>query len=129
MARRSLSSVTSSGIGARCLRTGVRALTLGPVLRILDARTGEPVEGMCQVSVVASDATASDALTKAAFVLDRDAVLQLFTRLGPSVHALRVEGLCGERTTVWRTPWSGEVLTPVPPEEGPAGYQELSYED
>lgn len=32
-----------SEIGARCLRAGVRAPTLGPVLRILDARTGEPV--------------------------------------------------------------------------------------
>jgi FAD:protein FMN transferase len=77
---------------------------------IFDPRSGDPVEGMCQVSVVAGNATESDALTKAAFILPRAAVLSL-AEAGRRMHVLRMEGECGPARTVWTTPWSAEVFT------------------
>jgi thiamine biosynthesis lipoprotein len=109
-------AVSTSGVAQQSVREGTRRWS-----HIFDPRTGEPVEGMCQVTVVAADATASDALTKAAFILERAAVLRLFTRLGKNAHAMRVEGLCGGRTAVWVTPWSGDVFTAVPANDEPAG--------
>ncbi|MEW5983625.1 MAG: FAD:protein FMN transferase [Acidobacteriota bacterium] len=109
-------AVSTSGVSRRSVREGTRQFS-----HIFDPRTGEPVEDMCQVTVVAADATGSDALTKAAFVLGRDAVLRLFTRLGTSNHALRLEGPCRERIAVWNTPWSGSVFGPATPNDGPAG--------
>ena len=74
---------------------------------IIDPRTLEPHEGMCQVTVVSADATSSDALTKAAFLLSREELVRLFAaRTG--THALRVEGACDRG--VWTTPWSGAVF-------------------
>lgn len=109
-------AVSTSGVAQRSLRDGARRFS-----HIFDPRTGQPVEGMCQASVITPEATASDALTKAAFVLDRDAVLRLFTRLGAGTHAVRVEGLCGEGITLWSTPWSTEVFTAVPLGGAPGG--------
>jgi FAD:protein FMN transferase len=76
---------------------------------IFDPRSGNPVEGMCQVSVVAGSATESDALTKAAFILSRDAVLRLFEP-ARQAHVLRMEGDCGPGRSVWTTPWSDDVF-------------------
>jgi thiamine biosynthesis lipoprotein len=70
---------------------------------IIDPRTLEPSEGMCQVTLVAPDATSSDALTKAAFLLSRDELIGLFSSR-PGIHILRVEQSCGG--PVWTTPWS-----------------------
>ena len=75
---------------------------------IIDPRTKEPIEGMCQVSVVAPDATDSDALTKAAFVLSREALVTLLSR-HTGVHAPRIEGPC-RAGSVWETPWSAGVF-------------------
>ena len=86
---------------------------------IFDPRSGDPVEGMCQVSVVAGNATESDALTKAAFILPRDAVLAL-AEPGRRIHVLRMEGACGPERTVWITPWSAEVFTLQEPSSEPA---------
>ena len=80
---------------------------------IFDPRSGDPVEGMCQVSVVAGTATESDALTKAAFILSRDEVLRL-AGPGRRIHVLRMEGACGPARVVWTTPWSAEVFTNKP---------------
>jgi FAD:protein FMN transferase len=80
---------------------------------IFDPRSGDPVEGMCQVSVVADNATESDALTKAAFVLPRAAVLRLADS-GRRFHVLRMEGECGPARVVWTTPFSAEVFTRKP---------------
>ncbi len=44
---------------------------------IIDPRTGEPVIGMVQVTVIAPDATDSDALSTALFVLGRDGAATL----------------------------------------------------
>jgi thiamine biosynthesis lipoprotein len=76
---------------------------------IIDPRTGEPGEAMCQVTLVAPTATDSDALTKAAFLLSRDAVVRLFAMRG-GVHVLRIEGACSEGRLVWVTPWSQGVF-------------------
>ena len=77
---------------------------------IFDPRTGDPMEGMCQVSVVAGNATESDALTKAAFILSRDETLRLFEP-EKRVHVLRMEGSCGPGRVVWTTPWSSTAFT------------------
>jgi thiamine biosynthesis lipoprotein len=77
---------------------------------IFDPRSGDPVEGMCQVSVVAGNATESDALTKAAFILSRDETLRLFEP-EKRVHVLRMEGSCGPGRGVWTTPWSSTTFT------------------
>lgn len=76
---------------------------------IFDPRTGAPVEGMCQVTVVAKNATDSDALTKVPFVLSREDTLQVFEQQ-KTVHALRMEGACGSDRVVWTTPWSSSVF-------------------
>jgi len=76
---------------------------------LFDPRTGRPVEGMCQVSVVASSATGSDALTKAPFILPREDTRRLFER-EKTVHVLRIEGSCGPGRVVWTTPWSSAVF-------------------
>lgn len=76
---------------------------------VFDPRSGEPVEGMCQVTVVAPTATASDALTKAAFVLPRDAVARILGSQA-GVHALRLEGACDAAADPWVTPWSSGVF-------------------
>ena len=75
---------------------------------IIDPRTKEPSERMCQVTVVAPDATSSDALTKAAFLLSREQLSRLFGgRRG--VHVLRVEDTCGG--PVWTTAWSTSIFS------------------
>jgi thiamine biosynthesis lipoprotein len=75
---------------------------------IFDPRSGAPVEGMCQVSVVAPNATDSDALTKPAFILPRDSVEKVFSKR-EGVHVLRIEGTC-DHGVVWTTPWSEGVF-------------------
>jgi thiamine biosynthesis lipoprotein len=97
------SSLSTSGVSEKSVQAGSRRYS-----HIFDPRTGEPVEGMCQVTVVAPRATESDAYTKAAFVLPRDSLTELFRRQ-PGLHALRKEGLCGE-SSVWITPWSSPVF-------------------
>jgi thiamine biosynthesis lipoprotein len=97
-------SVSTSGVSERSVEIAGRRYS-----HIFDPRTGEPVEGVCQVSVVARTATESDALTKAAFVLSRAAVTQLL-RKRRSAHALKVEGACGAGASLWITPWSSKVF-------------------
>ena len=97
------SSLSTSGVSEKSVQSGSRRYS-----HIFDPRTGEPVERMCQVTVIAPSATESDALTKAAFILPRDSVVDLFKRR-PGVHALRMEGPC-EEGSVWVTPWSSSVF-------------------
>ncbi len=97
------SSLSTSGVSEKSVQVGSRRYS-----HIFDPRTGEPVERMCQVTVIAPRATESDALTKAAFILSRDSVVELFRRR-PGVHALRMEGPC-EESSVWVTPWSSSVF-------------------
>jgi len=97
-------SLSTSGISEKSVQVGSRRYS-----HIFDPRTCEPVVGMCQATVIAPSATESDALTKAAFILPRESVLNLFRRRA-GVHALRVEGPCGKERSVWITPWSSSVF-------------------
>ncbi len=102
------SSLSTSGISEKSVQVGTHRYS-----HIFDPRTGEPVEGMCQATVIAPSATESDALTKAAFILPRDSVLNVCRRRS-GVHALRVEGPCGKASSVWITPWSSSVFVQNP---------------
>jgi thiamine biosynthesis lipoprotein len=97
-------SLSTSGVSERAVQAGEHRYA-----HVFDPRTGDPVEGMCQVTVVAPTGTASDALTKAAFVLPRETVWRLF-RDQDDVHALRIEGDCAGAHTIWSTPWSSGVF-------------------
>jgi thiamine biosynthesis lipoprotein len=97
-------AISTSGVAEKSVRIAGRRYS-----HIFDPRTGEPVDGVCQVSVVTQTATASDALTKAAFILSRDTLMQMFGKL-KGTHALRVEGTCEGAGTKWTTPWSSSVF-------------------
>ena len=74
---------------------------------IIDPRTKEPSERMCQVTLIAPDATSSDALTKAAFLLTHEELSRLF-EAHRSIHVMRVEDTCSG--PVWSTPWSTAIF-------------------
>lgn len=76
---------------------------------VIDPRTGEPGEGVCQVTLVAPTATESDALAKAAYLLPPETLVKLFAGR-QDVHVLRVEGTCRPGGAVWTTPWSSGVF-------------------
>lgn len=76
---------------------------------IIDPRTGEPAEAMCQVTVVTPSATDSDALTKAAFLLPRESLVPMGSRRS-GLHMLRIEGQCSDSPVIWITPWSNGIF-------------------
>jgi thiamine biosynthesis lipoprotein len=99
-------SLSTSGVSEQSVLVGSRRYS-----HLFDPRSGTPVDGMCQATVVAPTATASDALTKAAFILDHESIVRVLQpRSG--VHAMRVEGACAPGNTVWTTPWSSSVFRP-----------------
>ena len=96
-------AVSTSGISDKVVNVGDHHYA-----HIIDPRTLEPSEGICQVTLVAPNATGSDALTKPAFLLSRQEVTTLFGgRAG--IHVLRIEGEC-THGAVWTTPWSEKVF-------------------
>lgn len=97
-------AVSTSGVTYKFAADGGRRYS-----HIFDPRSGRPVEGMCQVSVVAPGAAESEALGKAAFILSREALVDMLDSR-PGVHVLRLEGPCGSGGTVWSTPWSATVF-------------------
>jgi FAD:protein FMN transferase len=103
------SALSTSGVSEQSVLSGTHRFS-----HVFDPRSGAPVDDMCQATVVAPTATASDALTKAAFILDHETVIRVLEqRLG--VHALRVEGACArgpDVASVWTTPWSSGVFRP-----------------
>ena len=97
-------SFSTSGFSYRSVRAGERRYS-----HIFDPRSGEPVEHMCQASVVAPTATLSDALSKAAFVVSRADLADVLANTA-GAHALRLEGSCGTGGPPWNTPWSAAVF-------------------
>jgi FAD:protein FMN transferase len=97
-------ALSTSGIAERYVEIDGRRYG-----HIIDPRTRQPVEGMCQVTLVTSNATDSDALTKAAFLLSRESLVTLFADRR-TTHVLRVEGGCADGGPIWTTPWSGSVF-------------------
>ncbi len=98
-------SVSTSGVSEKFVQEGSRRFG-----HVFDPRTGEPVEGMCQASVIAPTAIGSDALTKAAFIRSRDEVRREFEPEQTLFHAMRVEGSCAGGRVIWTTPWSAGVF-------------------
>lgn len=98
-------AVSTSGVSRKSVEDGGHRYS-----HVFDPRTGQPVEGMCQVSIVTPNPTDSDALTKAAFILGREAVLDLFRARGRTTHVMRVEGACEADRQIWTTPWSADVF-------------------
>jgi thiamine biosynthesis lipoprotein len=96
-------AISTSGVSAKSVRADGRRFA-----HIIDPRTGAPGEHVCQVSLVAPSATDSDAWTKAAFLLSRDALERLFA--GRPVHVLRIEGGCDDGRAPWTTSWSSGVF-------------------
>ena len=77
---------------------------------IMDPRTGEPVQGMLQTTVIAPDATTSDALSTSVFVLGPKASESLLRSSGATA-ALWVQGDANSpRVAKWQ--WTAEVSTP-----------------
>jgi FAD:protein FMN transferase len=97
-------SLSTSGISEKSVQVEGHRYS-----HIFDPRTGAPVEGVCQASVVAATATESDALTKAAFILPQDVVKRLF-KSRKATHALKVEGGCDATGSLWVTPWSSKIF-------------------
>ncbi len=92
-------SLSTSGSTAQFFRAGGRTYS-----HIFDPRTGRPVEGILQDTVVAPSAAASDALSTALFVLGPEAGRKL---LG-DVHGARALWVVGEpgapRLITWNWP-------------------------
>lgn len=97
-------SLSTSGVSEKSVQVGSHRYS-----HIFDPRTGEPVAGVCQASVVAATATESDALTKAAFILPQDDINRLF-KGRKAAHALKVDGGCDRTGSLWITPWSSRIF-------------------
>lgn len=98
-------SLSTSGVSEQFVRDGGDRYA-----HVFDPRRGEPMEGMCQATVIAPTGTESDALSKPAFILSRADVVDVFGNV-KDVHVLRVEGECGANATVWTTPWSAPMFS------------------
>ena len=97
-------SLSTSGVSEQSVQTGSHRYS-----HIFDPRTGDPAENMCQVTLVAATGIESDALTKAAFILSRESLLEIM-KGWTGVRVLRVEGPCGARSVIWVTPGSAAVF-------------------
>jgi FAD:protein FMN transferase len=97
-------SISTSGVSHRSVSIDGRRFS-----HVFDPRTGKPVEDICQATVVATSATASDALSTAAFILSRADIAAVLEETG-GAHALRLDGACGGGTPPWITPWSEAVF-------------------
>jgi thiamine biosynthesis lipoprotein len=106
IARLKNSSLSTSGVAQQSVLVDGRRTS-----HIFDPRSGEPIAGVCQTSVVAPTATASDALTKATYILTKDEVARLFKKR-KATHALVVEGECTNASPVWITPGSSAIFAP-----------------
>jgi thiamine biosynthesis lipoprotein len=96
-------SLSTSGVSRQALESGPHTYS-----HIFDPRTGEPVENMCQVTVVTQKGTAAEALSKAAFILSREDLASVLRRY-PGSHVLRLEGSCASNS-VWVTQRSESVI-------------------
>jgi thiamine biosynthesis lipoprotein len=97
-------SLSTSGVAEQSVQSGTHRYS-----HIFDPRTGDSVDNMCQVTVVAATGTDTDALTKGAYILTRETVTEIAARR-PGMHVLRMEGACGPGSAIWITPRSGSVF-------------------
>jgi thiamine biosynthesis lipoprotein len=96
-------SLSTSGVSRQSLESGSHTYS-----HIFDPRTGEPVETMCQVTVVTQNGSAAEALSKAAFILSRVELVGVLRRY-PGSFVLRMEGACASNS-IWVTQGSEAVI-------------------
>jgi len=101
-------SLSTSGTSERSVTVGTRRYS-----HVIDPRTGDPVDDMCQVTAVAPSGTESEAWTKAAFILSRESLTELLTHEDDGVYVYRVEGPCGADSSVWMPPQSSQEFEPA----------------
>ena len=90
-------ALTTSGNYEKFFRIGDRTYC-----HIMDPRTGQPVQGVLQATVVTPDATSGEALSKVAFVLGPERGRQ-FLETVPGARALWVVGeAAAPRTVAWK---------------------------
>ena len=75
---------------------------------VLDPRTGKPLTGRSAVTIIAKDATTSDAMAKAVAVLGPDAGIRLADAT-PGVQALMGFATQASRSAGWRRPTGVDV--------------------
>jgi thiamine biosynthesis lipoprotein len=79
---------------------------------IMDPRTGRPVEGMLQTTVIAPEATDSDALSTAVFVLGPRQSARLLDKIAETAAMLVTDKTGAERILEIR--WPKPPLLPLP---------------
>jgi thiamine biosynthesis lipoprotein len=86
---------------------------------IMDPRTGYPVQGMLQTTVIASMATETDALSTAMFVLGPRAGRSMLQSI-PGASAIWITGANAERDAVEEFRWPTRICLhpPCPAEKG-----------
>jgi len=99
-------AVATSGNYERFVEMGGRRYS-----HIIDPRTGYPVEGMAGVTVVAPDASMSDALSTGLFVLGSQASLDVLKSL-PGAEALFIPDRA--RIEIWLTAGMERLFVPHP---------------
>jgi thiamine biosynthesis lipoprotein len=101
------SSLSTSGNYEKFFRLGGRMYG-----HIMDPRTGDPVQGILQTTVIAGDATSTDVLSTAIFVLGPDAGQKLL-RIVPGASGLWVLGEPDSPQIVaWHWPDSNPAAAP-----------------
>ncbi|HZQ92433.1 MAG TPA: FAD:protein FMN transferase [Terriglobales bacterium] len=101
-------SLSTSGNYEKFFRLGGRMYC-----HIMDPRTGEPVQGMMQTTVIAPSATDSDALSTATFVMGRERGAALLKTI-PGARALFITGDAGSEhsTAFYSFRWPTEAGLP-----------------
>ncbi len=99
-------AVATSGNYERFVEMGGRRYS-----HIIDPRTGYPVEGMAAVTVVSPDATTSDVLSTALFVLGPESGLEVLSHL-PGTEALFIPDR--DPIEVWLTPGMAGLFSSLP---------------
>ncbi|NWG12819.1 MAG: FAD:protein FMN transferase [Acidobacteria bacterium] len=99
-------AVATSGNYERFVEIGGRRYS-----HIIDPRTGYPVEGMAGVTVVSPDATGSDALSTALFVLGVESGFEVLKDV-PGTEALFIRDR--DPVELWLTPGMATLFTAVP---------------
>ena len=96
-------SLSTSGERERSFRAGERTFS-----HIMDPRTGRPVQGMLQTTVIAPEAAVSDVLSTAVFVLGVREGRRLLASVERASGLLVTDGRASERVVSWRWPGNEE---------------------
>jgi len=96
-------SLSTSGERERSFRAGERTFS-----HIMDPRTGRPVQGMLQTTVIAPEAAVSDVLSTAVFVLGVRDGRRLLASVEQASGLLVTDGRASARVVSWRWPGNEE---------------------